>query len=279
MKKFIITIDFEEWFHSEWFNPNEVISRYFSGKKPTTDTWKTMKKLLDLFKRYSINATFFCLVETSKIYPDIIKMIVDDGHEIALHGVSHQNIVDRERFRKDICYGKCFLEELSGSEVLGYRAPNFKIPLWGFKVLSESGFIYDSSLVPCFSIPGWYGSSSTPTRPYVVWPGKYDLIEFPLTVFPLLRIPGSGGWFLRNFGFKWIKILLKTHLRKHDIAILYLHPWELSEDNPKLPEIPFHVFRRTGKWTLENLRRIIENFKDYVSFTSFKEYLNENSIF
>jgi len=279
MKYFVISIDVEEWFHSNWFNPKEVISRYYKGKFPLTDIEVTITRLLDLFERYSINSTFFCLVETSKIYPEILKMIVDAGHEIALHGVNHDTISeDSEKFKYDLIYGRKILEKLCGLNIIGYRAPNFQIPSWAFQELSELGFLYDSSLVPCVKIPGWYGSSKIPTHPHKIITRKGYIIEFPLTVFPILRIPGSGGWFLRNFGLKWVELLYKLHLTRNDLAVLYLHPWEISDNNKGLPEIPFHVFRRTGKWTLDSLTRIIENFQDDVCFTSFQGYLQEKCV-
>lgn len=277
-KYFVISVDLEEWFHSIWFDPKEVISRHFKDRIPFTDLMTTTRRLLDLFEKYSINTTFFCLIETARRYPDTLKTIGEAGHEIALHGVDHNSFwKNRDQFRDDLLIGKKALEALSGSKVIGYRAPNFKMPQWGFEELSELGFLYDSSLVPCFRIPGWYGSRNTPTQPHKVLTDTSYIFEFPLTVFPFLRIPGSGGWFLRNFGLNWVKLLVKLHLKGNDMAVFYLHPWEVSDRNPPLPEIPFHVFRRTGEWTLESLRQIIEAFKGSVSFTSFKSYLKDNS--
>jgi len=278
MKYFVLSVDFEEWFHSNWFNPAEVMAHHFGGKTPETDLRTTTRRLLDLFEDYSIKSTFFCLLNTSQRYPEAFREIVASGHEIALHGIDHQNGESQQQFGKSLCFGKDALEELSGSKVLGYRAPNFKMPLWGFKELSDSGFLYDSSLIPCLSIPGWYGSAKTPTHPYKVFTERSYLFEFPLTVFPVLRLPGSGGWFLRNFGLNWVKTLFKLHLKRNDLAVLYLHPWEVSYENPLLPEIPFHVFRRTGRWTLESLKRLIETFRDQVHFTSFQEYLKDNGV-
>jgi polysaccharide deacetylase family protein (PEP-CTERM system associated) len=278
MKYFVLSIDFEEWFHSDWFNPKEVIARHFGGKIPETDLRRSVRHLLELFDDYSIKTTFFCLLRTSQRYPEVLKTVVESGHEIAFHGIDHQNGEDEEQFRDDLNIGKRALEELSGSKVIGYRAPNFKIPSWAFEALSDSGFIYDSSLIPCLRIPGWYGSARTPTHPYKIFTERSHVLEFPLTVFPFLRLPGSGGWFLRNFGLDWVKTLFRLHLRQSDLAVLYLHPWEVSDENPLLPEIPFHVFRRTGKWTLESLRSLIETFRKDVHFTSFQGYLEDKGL-
>jgi len=217
-------------------------------------------------------------------YPVLIDNIIDTNHEIALHGIEHKGIksLGINAFKKQMHDGKKILESLFRTEIVGYRAPNMDISMKALEILSQSGFKYDSSIMPSLKIPGWYGWPNSPLHPYyplLKMTKCNNFIEFPIAVFPYLRIPGGGGWYLRNFGLDWVKLTLKLLLKKTGFAVMYIHPWEISNNNPNHPGIPFHVFNRTGNWTLKALESIIETFKKNVSFTSFKECLNEKKFY
>jgi peptidoglycan/xylan/chitin deacetylase (PgdA/CDA1 family) len=212
-------------------------------------------------------------VETYLRYPSIADMILKAGHEIALHGLSHRGCSELgQKFLMEVKEAKRLLEEHVGP-IYGFRAPNGDIDSMGLQTLQRFGFKYDSSIVPCHTIPGWYGNPSSPVGPYRL--GSSGIVEFPLATHPTWRLPAHGGWFLRNFGLSYIKWAIRALLKKSDIAVLYIHPWEVSNYNPRHVEIPFHVFRRTGKWTLEAVEELISYFKssEKVSFISLKEYL------
>jgi polysaccharide deacetylase family protein (PEP-CTERM system associated) len=280
MKYILISVELEEWFDSKWFDPRSVISRHYDDF-PVSDIRTTTRRLLKLFDSRSVTATFFGVLNTCKSYPGIIDDIVKANHEVGLHGNDHKSIrqLGERRFREEVQYAKNELEKLSGQKVIGYRAPNFEVTREALRIIADLGFTYDSSINPCLKIPRWYGWPTCPTRPFKllfqedVYMKNGGIIEFPLSVFPFVRLPGSGGWYLRNFGLNWVKLLLKLHLKRQNIAVFYIHPWEISDNNPKFPEIPFHVFRRTGNWTLRALGSIIDTFKNYVAFKSFKEFL------
>lgn len=100
-----------------------------------------------------VRATFFCLGWIAKKIPQLIKEIHAQGHEVACLGFTHHLIylLSKEEFRRDIRKAKGILEDLTGDEVIGYRAPCFSITqksLWALKVLAEEGFQYDSSIIP-----------------------------------------------------------------------------------------------------------------------------------
>ena len=85
--------------------------------------------------------------------PGLVRRIVADGHEVASHGYGHQRVVNLSRveFRNDIQRSKSLIEDLSGKQVSGYRAPSYSISHqtpWAFDELLEAGYRYDSSIFP-----------------------------------------------------------------------------------------------------------------------------------
>ena len=70
----------------------------------------------------------------------------------------------------------------------------------------------------------------------------------------MLRVPGGGGYYFRNLGYRWTKWVLLSSLKRLGYAVFYIHPWELSDHNPKDTGAPFYTFRRTGAWARERSR-------------------------
>ena len=162
-KTISITVDVEEWFHTEWFNVEKIINTYYDGKYPKTDVVDCVKNLIELFDRYAVNATFFVLGETIERYPNLIHIIKNHNHEIACHSYYHnKKYGDIESFKEDI---KKFKKDIY-SDAMGFRFPNYKTSNELFKIIKVEEFSYDSSIVPCRKIPGWYGGSNFPINPF-----------------------------------------------------------------------------------------------------------------
>ena len=89
-EKFLsITVDVEEWFHSNWFDSDQVIDKYYNGNLPNSDVVDSINNIIDLFDRLDVRGTFFILGGTADRYPVIIDSIIDAGHELASHGYHH----------------------------------------------------------------------------------------------------------------------------------------------------------------------------------------------
>jgi len=115
-------------------------------------------------------ATFFILGWIAKRYPHLVKEIHSRGHEIASHGYAHKVIYNQTpgEFREDIKTSKQILEDLTGQEVIGYRAPTYSITkktLWALNILAEEGYKYDSSIFPIRH--DYYGMPSAPRFPFI----------------------------------------------------------------------------------------------------------------
>jgi polysaccharide deacetylase family protein (PEP-CTERM system associated) len=128
-------------------------------------------RTLNVERRTPVRATFFCLGWIAERYPQLIKEIQAQGHEIACHGYAHRLIYhqSKEEFKEDIHKAKAILENITGREIIGYRAPSYSITeksKWALDVLAEEGFKYDSSIFPIQH--DFYGIFDAPRFPFLV---------------------------------------------------------------------------------------------------------------
>lgn len=237
-------------------------------------------------------ASFFILGWIAERYPDLVKEIHRRGHEIASHGYRHQVIYDQtpKQFQEDIKISKQILEDLTGEEVIGYRAPTYSITkktMWALNILAEEGYKYDSSIFPIRH--DYYGMPSAPRFPFI-WNLNNDkpkinqlnnptnsnmLFEFPISTVKLFgrNLPCSGGGYFRLFPYSFIKAGLRRINKEGSSFIFYLHPWELDPDIPRTKNLsPLARFR-----TYVNLNKTESRFKKLISqfrFSSIKSLYN-----
>lgn len=111
-------------------------------------------RILDVLSENDVRATFFCTGNFAQNAPDVMKRIMDEGHEIACHGVDHF-----EPKESDFVLSKEIVEEICGVNVVGYRQPRM-FPVVEAEI-KKAGYLYNSSLNPAF-IPGRYMHLDTP---------------------------------------------------------------------------------------------------------------------
>jgi polysaccharide deacetylase family protein (PEP-CTERM system associated) len=186
----ILTIDLEDYFQVYAFS--DVIKfddwgTYECRIQRNTD--RLLNILSSSFRtphsalRIPVKATFFVLGWIAERYPSLIRRIQKEGHEIACHGYAHKLIYtqSREEFRQDIKKSKAILEGITGSEVMGFRAPNYSITnksQWAFEVLAEEGFKYDSSIFPIRH--DFYGMPDAPRFPFLISLNGASNVEFSM---------------------------------------------------------------------------------------------------
>ena len=168
----------------------------------------------------------------------MVKNIVSNGHELASHGWAHQRVSDQEpqEFLDDIVRSKALLEDISGQQILGYRAPSFSISsntLWALDLLEESGYRYSSSIYPIHH--DHYGMPSAPR--FAFYPkNNGGLLEVPVTTVCLFNrnIPAGGGGYFRLWPYAFSHWLLQRLNRlENRSAIFYFHPWEIDYEQPR----------------------------------------------
>lgn len=231
------TVDVEEYFQVNAFE--RVVSR---------DDWASypsrlavgLERLLDLLAAGGARGTFFTLGWVAERQPALVRRIVAEGHELASHGYWHRRVVTQspDAFREDVRRAKATLEEVSGTRVLGYRAPSFSIireSEWALEVLSEEGHLYDSSRFP-IRRPG-YGSPHVALDAHLVETPAGLLLEVPMTVLQAgsYRVPAAGGGWFRQFPARLTSAALEQCARRGRSGVFYVHPWELDPDQPRMP--------------------------------------------
>ena len=107
-----------------------------------------LPRILELLARYEIRSTFFVPGHTAVAYPDLVRRIRDEGHELGHHGWVHESLIglDAEREREIFARGLEALEEAAGIRPVGYRAPSAEFSANTVDVLLEFGIQYDASL-------------------------------------------------------------------------------------------------------------------------------------
>jgi polysaccharide deacetylase family protein (PEP-CTERM system associated) len=200
------------------------------------------RRILELLARHRTRATFFVLGWVAERHPDLVREIRAGGHELACHGYAHRLVydMDRETLRADLRRARRAIEDASGAAVTGYRAPTFSIvrgSLWALEIVAEEGFEYDSSIFPIHH--DRYGIPDAPRFPHRVGlPGGAALIEFPISTLEIggQRVPFSGGGYFRLAPYTFIRAALRRVNRREAMpAMIYLHPWELDPEQPRLP--------------------------------------------
>lgn len=229
-----MSVDVEDYFQVSAFEPH--VSRA-SWEQTPLRVEGNVARILALFAQFDIKATFFTLGWVAERLPNMIREIVDQGHELASHGWEHTRVTTQEpeSFRQDVIRTKHLLEDLGGVAVQGYRAASYSIGsgnLWAHDILADSGYCYSSSIVPVKH--DLYGMPEAPRFAYRTAGDR--LLEIPVTTVSVLGRNvncGGGGWFrLFPYGFsKWALNRVNTH--DLESSIFYFHPWEIDPQQPR----------------------------------------------
>lgn len=229
-----MSVDVEDYFQVSAFEKN--ISQSDWDQLPCRVEGNT-NRILDLFAAHDVKATFFMLGWVAERYPDLVRRIVDAGHELASHGYTHTRVTQQtpKVFSEDIAKTKALLEDIAGCEVLGYRAASYSIvseTLWAHDLLQQAGYRYSSSIYPIHH--DLYGIPNAPRFPYIH--RKDGLLEIPITTVSLLKhnLPCGGGGYFRLLPYRMSRLAMK-HVNKTDRqpCVFYFHPWEMDPEQPR----------------------------------------------
>ena len=268
----IMSVDLEDYYcdlpFSEWSKYNSRVV-------------KNTGKILELFEKYDVKATFFVLGYIAEKFPELIKKISDLGHEISSHTYSHIDLrkVNKEEFEKDFFKSINILEKITGKKVEGFRAPFFSINknnYWVFKILSKN-LTYDSSIFPVktqlYGIPNAPRLIYKPSLKNIIQEDKEEkLIEIPMAThkIPLIgNIPIAGGFYLRFFPYWYMKWGIKKMNKEGNPAMLYIHPKDLDPEMPRIKEYNWYYY-----YNLKSASKKFENLLKDFKFGSVKRVLS-----
>jgi polysaccharide deacetylase family protein (PEP-CTERM system associated) len=190
-------------------------------------------RLLSFLADRDVRGTVFVVGELAEDHPNLVREVADAGHEIALHAYRHVPLpqLDPASFRVDTIKGKTLLEDLTGHEVTGFRAPIFSLirsTAWAADILAELGFVYSSSVLPAKS--PLFGFPGCPAHPFT-WPG--GLVELPVPVAAIgdAGIPFLGGVYLRALPWTVVKLGLASCGHRQSLWT-YCHAHDFDSDEP-----------------------------------------------
>lgn len=260
-----LSIDVEDYFQVSNF---AGVIKYQDWDKFESRVEKNTKKLLAILNEYNVKATFFVLGWVAERFPELVKSITDQGHEVATHGYAHQLIYNQnpQQFREDLKKSIHILEGVSKTKPLGYRAPSYSIvntSLWALDVLIEEDIEYDSSIFPIRR--DRYGIANSARFPHRISRGQNgSIVEFPLSTIRVLgnNIPVAGGGYFRLFPYWFIHLAIRKINAQGHPAIIYLHPWEIDTQQPRIKAKLMSQFRHYVNLnkTEDKFRRLLSDF-------------------
>ncbi len=214
--------------------------------------WKVfregMPRLLDLYKKYDVKSTFFFNCDIARLIPDVVKMIIADGHEVGSHGLSHKDedafdLMSYSKQLKHLGESKKILEDITGTPVISFRAPALRVTKDIGIALLETGYLIDSSVASQRFDMGLSGGSKSklwwlvsPRKAYhtdvnnIFRKGTSALIEVPVSSLILpyagttMRIFPNALLLLRNM------LNIENQFNKKPIVFL-IHPNELIDES------------------------------------------------
>ena len=306
-KNFLLTIDVEDWFQVEnlrsWNPPH-------TWEKRELRVEQNIFRILDLFdemslqsrgngttksrlKAYSkedesgdLKATFFILGWIAERLPHLVREIQNRGHEVASHGYNHElcTSMTPEELHGDLVRSRSLLEDISGKQVRGYRAPNFSINVNVFHILEKSGYTYDSSF-NSFALNGRYGRvdlSQKKTRG-IAFEITTNLSELPVSNPNFLGkvFPFSGGGYFRLMPLRFFMFGVKKILEQENAYVFYLHPWEIDPEQPYVKVKPrssrFKHYVNLHK-TEDKMIKFLQMFRSctFLTCSEYIEKMNSN---
>jgi peptidoglycan-N-acetylglucosamine deacetylase len=209
-----------------------------------------MPLLLDLYAKYDIKSTFFYTGYIAEKFPEVVKMVLPYGHEVASHGYSHKveksfDLLSYDEQVVHLIRSKKILEDISGQQIISFRAPAARVNTYTAGALLETGFKIDSSVASQrFDMFLSFGGIkklnwlAAPRKPYFtkennLWrKGSGPIFEIPISA---LLMPYIGTT-LRIFPVltRSLRHILHTETSINGKPIVFLtHPNEFLDEEPE----------------------------------------------
>ncbi len=239
-----MSIDVEDWFQVE--NLRAVVAK---------DSWderelrveRNTERMLEIMAERGVTCTCFILGWVADKCPGLVRRIAEAGHEIASHGYGHDLIynLSHDEFREDIRRAKALVEDLTGAQIRGYRAPSFSITDWAIDILQEEGFTYDSSAFPTVAHDR-YGSLAGMDAGEPIVEIREGFKEVCVSTLQLGKkgVPWGGGGYFRLIPYPVFRRGVAKILRSGGPYVFYIHPWEIDPGQPRMTGLKrSHAFR------------------------------------
>jgi len=284
-----LTIDLEDWRCA--LNPDPKADYRHRPRLNEEYIRESTKAVLHELDVAGAKATFFVLGEVARAVPEVVRDLVRKGHEVASHSPVHlpPRMIPRDEMERLMKLDVSLLEDLTGLRPTGFRAPYLAVRRndgWLLKMLSELGFLYDSSVAPT-QTPYW-GIPSAPKGAY--FPDFADLarplssgrlLELPLTVWPTWKhlpgLPVAGGFYMRAWPMPLLAYMLKMNVRSGFPLVVYIHPGNLesAKDRIENPTMRDRISQYAGLGRgLSSFRYVLREFRFSTMSAVFDRQLN-----
>ena len=250
----LLTFDIEEWYlESQRSGRVEKYAEYD----------RYLEAILNKLDERKIKATFFCVGEMGRLFPEVIRKIQNRGHEIGCHSNIHTwlNKMTEAECREDTHRAVASLEQCIGEKVLSYRAPAFSIGeknKYAFEVLAENGIERDASIFPAERDFGGFPKFGQKTPCFVEYKG-IRIKEFPICTIKVMgkEMAYSGGGYFRFFPLNFVE----EQMKKSPYAMCYFHIGDLvPESNGVMSKEAYEAyFKESGTLKARYIRYLKSN--------------------
>jgi polysaccharide deacetylase family protein (PEP-CTERM system associated) len=266
-----LTVDLEDWYHVCGVEETGDASRWETYE---SRVGRDTERVLSLLRDAGVHATFFVLGYIAAREPGLVRAVAREGHEVATHGHFHRRIFELSprEFEEDLTSSMEAISAPSGSQVVGYRAPEWSMrphTMWALSILRRKGVLYDSSMVPLTRM----GDRSFPRFPCRFHTGYGDIVEFPLTTVRCFGegLPFTGGLPLRLTPYFYIVSKIRQLNGVGRPALVYVHPWEFDLEQPRL-DLPWSR-RFMHYFNLAATPRKVAGLLKHLRFAAIREVL------
>ncbi len=192
-----------------------------------------LPKLLDLMGEKRVKATFFFTAEMAKRFPELVRRVIDEGHELGSHNYDHERLdkLSLEKGRRTIEKSLEVLRKFG--DVVSFRAPNLQFPNYYYDILERNGILVDSSKA--------------------TYKGYREGVNFFGNV---LEVPTSTTSSVIRLPWRFQRII---HPRLKEPRVYFAHPWEFVPMQKE--KIRWDCRFNTGDKAIELLGRLIDYYK------------------
>jgi hypothetical protein len=232
-------------------------------------------RVLEFFAKRALKLTFFVVGQDAALeqHHDALRAIATAGHEIGNHSFHHEPWLHRyeaDALEREIALAETHIERATGVRPVGFRGPGFSVTPSVLLTLANRGYVYDASTFPTFIGPlarayyfmrsnlgregretrsalfGTVKDGMRPLRPYLVPLPEGRLVEIPVSVMPLVRLPFHLSYiiylatFSRGAGLAYFRAALGACQTAGVQPSLLLHPLDFlgKEDDIGLEFFP-----------------------------------------
>lgn len=275
----ILTFDIEEWFHILDNDSTKTIKEWSNYE---TRIHSNMDRIFNFLAKSNQKATFFVVGWIAEKYPEVVKKIDTNGHEIGSHTHMHQLMHNQNKveIQQDLQKSINILESITGKKVNMFRAPGFSITennKYVFDILAENGITHDSSIFPAGRAHGGFPSYAN-AEPSIIDLNGYQIKEFPINTVSVLNKKWiySGGGYFRLTPYTMIKYWTNSS----EYTMTYFHPRDFDPDQPIIKELSLSRKFKSYvglKSCMKKLEKWISDF-DFIDLSNADRLIDWNKV-